>query len=78
VQNQPLRNSKPTLVVPRARKTFGRNIASIQLNGDALLWAVDSSGNAHTSQVQVIAASLGFRQPNLQTSQNYKPQKLIL
>jgi len=34
--------------VPRAPKTFGGNIVSIQLNGGALLWAVDSSGNAST------------------------------
>jgi len=38
----------PTLVPRQAPRTAGGNIASIQLNGDALLWAVDSSGNAST------------------------------
>jgi len=38
----------PSLIPRQAPSTFGGNIASIQLNGDALLWAVDSSGNAST------------------------------
>jgi hypothetical protein len=38
----------PTLIPRQAPSTFGGNIASIQLNGDALLWAVDSTGNAST------------------------------
>jgi hypothetical protein len=36
----------PSLIPRQAPSTFGGNIATIQLNGDALLWAVDSSGNA--------------------------------
>jgi hypothetical protein len=36
----------PTLIPGQVLRTSGGNIASIQLNGDALLWAVDSSGNA--------------------------------
>jgi len=38
----------PTLIPGQKPSTFGGNIASIQLNGDALLWAVDSFGNAST------------------------------
>jgi hypothetical protein len=38
----------PSLIPRRAPSTFGGNIATIQLNGDVLLWAVDSSGNAST------------------------------
>jgi hypothetical protein len=38
----------PSLIPRQAPSTFGGNIASIQLNGDVLLWAVDSSGNAST------------------------------
>jgi hypothetical protein len=38
----------PRLIPQQAPSTSGGNIASIQLNGDALLWAVDSSGNAST------------------------------
>jgi len=38
----------PSLIPRQAPSTFGGNIATIQLNGDALLWAVDSSGNAST------------------------------
>ena len=38
----------PSLTPWQAPSTAGGNIASIQLNGDALLWAVDSSGNAST------------------------------
>jgi hypothetical protein len=38
----------PTLIPGQKPSTFGGNIASIQLNGDALLWAVDSTGNAST------------------------------
>jgi len=36
----------PRLIPGQKPSTSGGNIASIQLNGDALLWAVDSSGNA--------------------------------
>jgi hypothetical protein len=36
----------PSLIPRQRPTTSGGNIASIQLNGDALLWAVDSSGNA--------------------------------
>jgi hypothetical protein len=36
----------PRLIPRQAPNTFGGNIATIQLNGDVLLWAVDSSGNA--------------------------------
>jgi hypothetical protein len=38
----------PSLTPQQAPSTSGGNIASILLNGDALLWAVDSSGNAST------------------------------
>jgi hypothetical protein len=38
----------PSLIPRQARSTSGGNIASILLNGDALLWVVDSSGNAST------------------------------
>jgi hypothetical protein len=38
----------PSLIPRQVPTTSGGNIASIQLNGDALLWAVDSSGNAST------------------------------
>jgi hypothetical protein len=38
----------PRLIPRQAPSTSGGNIASIQLNGDALLWAVDSAGNAST------------------------------
>jgi len=38
----------PTLIPRQTTRTAGGNIASIQLNGDALLWAVDSSGNTST------------------------------
>jgi hypothetical protein len=38
----------PSLIPRQAPSTFGGNIASILLNGDALLWVVDSSGNAST------------------------------
>jgi len=38
----------PSLIPQQAPSTFGGNIATIQLNGDVLLWAVDSSGNAST------------------------------
>jgi hypothetical protein len=38
----------PNLIPRQAPSTFGGNIATIQLNGDVLLWAVDSSGNAST------------------------------
>jgi len=38
----------PSLIPGQAPRTAGGNIATIQLNGDALLWAVDSSGNAST------------------------------
>jgi hypothetical protein len=37
-----------SLIPRQAPSTFGGNIATIQLNGDVLLWAVDSSGNAST------------------------------
>ncbi|MEO8427403.1 MAG: HYR domain-containing protein [Verrucomicrobiota bacterium] len=37
-----------SLIPGQAPSTFGGNIATIQLNGDALLWAVDSSGNTST------------------------------
>jgi len=36
----------PSLIPRQAPSTFGGNIATIQLNGDVLLWAVDSKGNA--------------------------------
>jgi hypothetical protein len=73
VQNQPLRNSKPALVVPRAPKTFSGNIASIQLNGDALLRAVDSSGNASTP-----LKCKWSHQSGAFDNQTYKPPKPIL
>ena len=38
----------PSLIPQQAPSTFGGNIASIQLNGDVLLWAGDSTGNAST------------------------------
>jgi hypothetical protein len=36
----------PSLIPQQAPSTFGGNVATIQLNGDVLLWAVDSKGNA--------------------------------
>jgi hypothetical protein len=38
----------PSLTPRQAPRTSGGNIASILLNGDALLWAGDSTGNAST------------------------------
>ncbi|MEO8428094.1 MAG: choice-of-anchor Q domain-containing protein, partial [Verrucomicrobiota bacterium] len=38
----------PSLTPRQAPSAFGGNIATIHLNGDALLWTVDSSGNAST------------------------------
>jgi len=38
----------PSLIPRQAPRTSGGNIASIQLNGDVLLWAGDSSGNTST------------------------------
>jgi hypothetical protein len=40
--------SQASLIPRQAPSTFGGNIATIQLNGDVLLWAVDSSINAST------------------------------
>jgi len=39
------------LISQQTPSRFSGNITSIQLNGDVLLWAVDSSGNAFT-QIQ--------------------------
>ena len=39
----------PSLTPRQAPSTFGGNIATIQLNGDVLLWAVDSTANASTA-----------------------------